>query len=105
MTITYHCLQGAAGAEAKLMLASILTLPSNGFVFHKCITKDPWCKIRSTVLGHKDKRLGLLSIVKSNDNNIALYDNQLFLRLIALGNALKRILELLTSESNNIIIQ
>jgi hypothetical protein len=35
-TTTYHHLQGAADAETKLMLASSVTVPSNGFVFHHC---------------------------------------------------------------------
>jgi hypothetical protein len=41
MTTTYHCLQGAVVAEAKLMLASIVTVPSNDFVFHHCATEEP----------------------------------------------------------------
>ena len=36
MMTTYYCLQGAANAEANLILASIVTVPSNGFVFHHC---------------------------------------------------------------------
>jgi hypothetical protein len=38
---TYHRLQGAADAEAKLMMARNGTVPSNGFVFHDCITEEP----------------------------------------------------------------
>jgi hypothetical protein len=37
---TYHRLQGAADAEAKLMLASFVTVPSNGFAFHHRVTKE-----------------------------------------------------------------
>ncbi len=39
-TIIYYSLQGAADAEAKLLPASDVTLQSNGFVFHKCVTED-----------------------------------------------------------------
>ena len=36
MTTTYNCSQGAVYAEVKPMLASDVTVPSNGFVFrHK----------------------------------------------------------------------
>jgi hypothetical protein len=50
-------------------------------------------------------RVGLLSIAKSNHNNVALYNNHLFLPLIVLSNAVKRNIVLLTSESSNNIIQ
>jgi hypothetical protein len=37
-------MRSAADAEAKLMLASVVTVPSNGFVFHMChqrpVTQD-----------------------------------------------------------------
>jgi hypothetical protein len=36
MTTTYNRSQGAVYAEAKLLLASIVTVPSNGVVFHMC---------------------------------------------------------------------
>jgi hypothetical protein len=57
-TTTYHCSQGAAEAEAKLMLAGIVTVPSNGFVFHHCATTT--------------NPVGLLFIAKSNDNKVAM---------------------------------
>ncbi len=48
--------------------------------------------------------VGLLMIANSNDNNATLYDDQLFLPLIALSDTVKRILVLLiTNISNNII--
>jgi hypothetical protein len=40
-TIFYHRLQGATDTEARLLLASNVKVPSNGFVFRKCVTKDP----------------------------------------------------------------
>ncbi len=46
------------GAEARLQLASNVTVLSNGFVFHKCITEDPWRKITSAVADHNDKPRG-----------------------------------------------
>ncbi len=50
-------------------------------------------------------RVGLLSIAKYKDNNVAVYDDHLFFPLIALSNAIKKIVVLLTSESSNNIIQ
>jgi hypothetical protein len=50
-------------------------------------------------------RVGLLSIAKSNDNSVAVYDDHLFFLSIALSNAIKRIVVLLTSESSNNSIQ
>jgi hypothetical protein len=41
LLIGKKCLLGAMGAEARLQLASNVTVLSNGFVFHKCITEDP----------------------------------------------------------------
>jgi hypothetical protein len=41
MTTTYHHSQGAANAEANLMLVSIVTVPSNGFIVHHCGTEEP----------------------------------------------------------------
>ncbi len=42
-------------AEARLLLASDMTVPSNASVFLKFINKDPWCKTTSTVPGYNDK--------------------------------------------------
>ncbi len=50
-------------------------------------------------------RVGLLLIAKSNDNNVALYKDQLFLLSIALSDAINRIVLLLTSESSDNSIQ
>ncbi len=55
MMTTYHCLQGAANAEANLMLASIVTVPFNGF--HG--TKKRRHKIMLTVPGHSNNLCGL----------------------------------------------
>ncbi len=104
-TTTYHRLQGAVDAEAMLMLASIVTVPSNGFVFHHRDTEEPWCEITPGVPGHNDKPCGPLSIVKSNDNNVPMYDDHLFFLLIVLSNTIKKIVVLLTSESSNNSIQ
>ncbi len=49
--------------------------------------------------------VGILLIAKSNNNNVALYDNHLFLPLIALSDTVKKILVLLTTNSSNNIIQ
>jgi hypothetical protein len=46
--------RSAADAEAKLMLASVVTVQSNGFVFHHCITEEPGRKITLTVLSHNN---------------------------------------------------
>jgi hypothetical protein len=100
MTI-YHRLKGEVYAEAKLLLASIVTVPSNGFVSQK--THDArsrqWCQAITT------RRVGLLSIAKSKDNNVVVYDNHLFFPLIALNEAIKKIVVLLTSESSKNNIQ
>ncbi len=98
---TYHCLQGAAYAEAKLLLASIATVPSNGFVSQKTHdARSHWqCQAITT------SRIGLLSIAESKDNNIAMYDDHLFFPSIALSDAIKRIVVLLTSEISNNSIQ
>ncbi len=50
-------------------------------------------------------RVGLLSIAKSNNNNVAVYDNHLFFPSIMLSDAIKKIVVLLTSESSNNSIQ
>ncbi len=49
--------------------------------------------------------VGLLLIAKSNNNNIAVYNNHLFFPSIALSNAINRNVVLLTSESSNNSIQ
>jgi hypothetical protein len=53
-----HHLQGGMDTEARLLLASNVTMPSNSFVFHICVTKDSWGKITLTVLGHNNKPCG-----------------------------------------------
>jgi hypothetical protein len=101
MMTTYHRLQGAVYAKAKLLLASVVTVPSNGFISQE--TRDArscqWCQAITT------SHVGLLSIAKSNDNNIAIYDDHLFFPLIMLSNAINRIVVLLTSESSKNSIQ
>jgi hypothetical protein len=81
----------AADAEAKLMLASNAAVPSNGFVFRDARSPQ-WCQAITT------SRVGLLLIAKSKDNNVAVYDAHLFFPSIALSNAIKRIVVLLTSQ-------
>ncbi len=103
--IIYNRLQGAADAEARLLLASNVTVPSSGFVFHKRITEYPWCNITSALPGHNNKPWGLLPIAKSDDNNVTLYNNQLFLLSTLLKDALKNFVVLLTIESSSNIIQ
>jgi hypothetical protein len=48
----------AVDAEARLLLASNVTVPFNGFVFSKRITKYPWRKITLAVSGYNDKPCG-----------------------------------------------
>ncbi len=50
-------------------------------------------------------RVNLLLIAKSNNNNIPLYNDHLFFPLIALSNAIKRIVVSLTTHSSSNIIQ
>ncbi len=102
---TYHCLQGAVYAEAKLLLASVVTVPSNGFVFHYCVIEHSWCEITSTVPGHNNKPCGPIVIAMSKDNKVTVYDDHLFFPLIALSNAIKQIVLLLTTNSSNNSIQ
>ena len=49
--------------------------------------------------------VGLLSIAKNNYNKATVYDNHLFFPLIALINAIKKCVVLLTAESSNNSIQ
>jgi hypothetical protein len=73
-----------ADAEAKLMLASIVTVPSNGFVV--CDARSPqWCQAITT------SHVGLLLIAKSKDNIIIVYNHHLLFLLIALSNTIKKI--------------
>ncbi len=51
-------MRGTADAEARLLLASNVTVPSNGVAFHKCVTNDPCRKIMLAVPGHNDKPCG-----------------------------------------------
>jgi hypothetical protein len=53
----------------------------------------------------RTNHVGLLSIAKSNNNNVAMYNDNLFFPLIALSNAIKKIAVLLASESSNNSIQ
>jgi hypothetical protein len=99
-TTTYHCSQGAAYAEAKLLLASIVTVPSNGFVSQK--TYDAGSRQGCQVIA--TSCVGLLSIAKSKDNILALYNDHLFMPSIALSDAIKRSVVLLTTNSSNNII-
>ncbi len=46
-----------------------------------------------------------LSIAKNNDNKATVYDDHLFFPLIALSNAVNKIVVLLTAESSNNNIQ
>jgi hypothetical protein len=88
-------------AEAKLMLASIVPVPSNVLssttaLLKKHDARSCWWLQAITTSG-----VGLLSIAKSNDNKGAVYNNHLFFLLIALSDAIKKIVVLLTSESSN----
>ncbi len=98
MMTTYHPSWGAVYAEAKLLLAGIVTVTSNVFVF--CDARSPW-RGQAITISH----VGLLLIVKSKDYNAAIYNNHLFFLLITLSNAIKKIVVLLTSESSNNSIQ
>ncbi len=80
------------------MLASIVTVPSNGFVIRAA--RSPWRFQAIT-----KNRVGLLSVVKSNDNNVTVYDDNFFSLLIALSDAIKKIVVLSTFESSNNSIQ
>ncbi len=93
--ITYHCLQGAAYDEAKLLLASNVTVPSNGILFRDA--RSHW--------GWTTSRMSLLLIAKSKDNTATIYNDHLFFPLIALIDAIKKIVVLLTSENSNNSIQ
>jgi hypothetical protein len=70
-----------------------MTVPSNDFSSQK--TRDTrshqWCQAKTT------NRVGLLLIANSNDFNIALYKDHLFLPLIALSDTIKRIVVLLAT--------
>jgi hypothetical protein len=46
-------------------------------------------------------RVGLLSIAKNNDNKATLYNDHLFFLSIVLRKDIKKIVVLLTAESNN----
>ncbi len=50
-------------------------------------------------------RVGLLLIAKSKDNDVAVYNDHLFFPSIALSDAIKKTVELLTSKSSNNSIQ
>ncbi len=50
-------------------------------------------------------RVGPLSIAKSKDNDVAVYNNHPIFLLIALSNTVKRIVLLLTTNSSNNSIQ
>jgi hypothetical protein len=101
MMTTHHFLQGAVYTEAKLLLASVVTVPSNGFVSQK--THDArscqWCQAITT------SHMGLLLIAKSKDNNVAVYNYHLSFPSIALSNAIKTVVVLLASEISNNSIQ
>jgi hypothetical protein len=91
-------MRSAADAEAKLMLASNVTVPSNGYVVLDARSPQR-CQAITT------SRVGLLSIAKSKDNKVSVYDDHPFFPSIALSNAIKRIALLLTTHSSNNIIQ
>ncbi len=57
------------------------------------------------VPGHNNKPCRPFSIAKSKYNNVAVYVDDIFFPLIALIDAIKRIVVLLTSESSNNSIQ
>ncbi len=69
------------------------------------LPKTPDAGSRQLCQAITTSHVGLLLNAKSNDNNLAPYNDHLFLPLIALSNTVKRILVLLTSESSNNIIQ
>ncbi len=80
------------------MLASDVTIPSNGFVVRDA-RPSRWCQAITT------SRVGLLLIAKSKDNNVTVYNNHVFFPLIMLSNTIKKVVVLLTSESSNNSIQ
>ncbi len=103
--IIYDCSQGAADAEAKLMLARnwqyhpmVLSFTN---VLPKTCDAGLWWLCQAIMTSH----VGLFSIAKSNDNSAPLYNEQLFLPSIVLSNVIKNIVVLLTSESSSNIIQ
>jgi hypothetical protein len=81
-------------AEANLLFASIVTVPSNDFVSQKThdARSHQWCQAIMT------NRVGLLSIAKSNNDNVTQYKDHLFLPLIALSDGIKRIVVLSATE-------
>jgi hypothetical protein len=85
-------------AKAKLMLASNVTVPSNGFVVRDARSPRRCQAIMASCVG-------LLLIAKSKDNNVGVYNNHLFFLSITLSDAIKKIEVLLTSESSNNSIQ
>jgi hypothetical protein len=74
-------LQGAADTlEAKLMLASIVTVPSNGLSSTTASLKNSDARSRQRFQAITTNRVGLLSTAKSNDNIVAVYDDHLSFR-------------------------
>ncbi len=94
-------MRGVVYIEARLLLASNVTVPFNGLSSTNALSKT--CDTRSCWLSQviMTSLVGQLLIAKSNNNNVTLYNNQLFLPLIALSNAIKRITMLLTTNSSN----
>jgi hypothetical protein len=76
--------EDAADAEAKLMLANNVTVPSNGFVIRDARSPRR-CQAITT------SRVGLLSIAKSKDNKVTVYDDHLLILSIVLSDAKKRL--------------
>jgi hypothetical protein len=77
----------AADAEAKLMLASDVTVPSNGFVFRDARPHQQFQAIRTN-------HMGLLLVARIKDNNVAVYDDHLFFPSIPLSDTIKKIVVL-----------
>ncbi len=76
------------------MLASDVTVPSNSFVVRDARSPQR-CQAITT------SRVGILSIAKSKDNSVTVYDDHLLFLSIALSDAKKKIVVLLTSKSSN----
>ncbi len=108
----YYWLQGdnnnaSSNATMNCFMLLITGCDNNQIVPHKyCFSQtDHHGTVTTSSHAIMTSPVGLLLIAKSNNNNIALYDNHLFFPLIALSDTIKRILVLLTTNSSNNIIQ
>jgi hypothetical protein len=95
--VIYHCLQGVMDAEAKQLLASNVTVLSNGFVSTSVFPKTCDARSPQQCQAIMTSCVGLLLIANSKDNKVTVYNNNLFFPSIALSNSIKRIVLLLTT--------